>query len=227
MRKPVKIIDRPNDNHKDYLIRLELGVIASLLIFLVVFKLEITSTETKDVYTVTTQEVVAIEEVVQTKQEIKAPPPPRPVVPVEVPNDEVIEDEIINIDAELNMSDLVELPPPPPQFEEEEAIEEEIFVVVEQPPVLIGGIQGVQKKIVYPELALKAGIEGRVVIQFVIDKEGAIKNPVIVRGIGGGCDEEAIRALQSSKFRPGYQRGVPVSVRYTVPISFKINKNNS
>ncbi len=227
MRKPVKIIDRPNDNHKDYLIRLELGVIASLLVFLFVFKLDIKSNDTKDVYMVTTQEVVAIEDVVQTKQEIKAPPPPRPVVPVEVPNDEVIEDEIINIDAELNMAELVELPPAPPQFDNEEAEEEEIFVVVEQPPVLIGGIQGVQKKIIYPELALKAGIEGRVIIQFVIDKQGAIINPVIVRGIGGGCDEEAIRALQASKFRPGYQRGLPVSVRYTVPISFKINKSNS
>ena len=228
MRKPVKIIDRPNDDHKDYLIRLELGVIASLLIFLVVFKVQIQSNEVKDVYTVAVQEVVEIEDIVQTKQEIKAPPPPRPVIPIEVPNDEVIEDEIINIDAELNMDEMVELPPAPPQFDEnEEAEEEEIFVVVEQPPVLIGGIQGVQKKIVYPELALKAGIEGRVVIQFVIDKEGNIKDPVVVRGIGGGCDEEAIRALQASKFRPGYQRGIPVSVRYTVPISFKINKSNS
>lgn len=227
MRKPVKIINRKIDNHKNYILRLELGLIASLLIFLFAFKMQFSFEEKIVDYTVTEQEVFEIEEIVQTKQEIKAPPPPRPTVPVEVPNDEIIEDEIINIDAELNLDEAISLPPPPPQFDNaKEEEEEEIFVVVEQPPVLIGGIQSVQKRIVYPELALKAGIEGRVVVQFVIDKEGNISDPVVVRGIGGGCDEEAVRALLQAKFRPGYQRGIPVSVRYTIPISFKINKDN-
>src|SRR5690554_834826 len=226
MKKPVKIINRKIDNHKNYIVRLELGLIASLLIFLFAFKMQFSFEEKVADYSVGEQEVFEIEEIVQTKQEVKAPPPPRPMVPVEVPNDEVIEDEIINIDAELNFDEVISLPPPPPQFDEAIEEEEEIFVVVEQPPVLIGGIQSVQKRIIYPELALKAGIEGRVVVQFVIDKNGDISDPVVVRGIGGGCDEEAVRALLQAKFKPGYQRGVPVSVRYTIPISFKINKDN-
>lgn len=120
----------------------------------------------------------------------------------------------------------MDLPPPPPKQAEEE-IEDEIFVVVEQPPVLIGGIAGVQKRIVYPELALKVGIEGRVVVQFVVDREGRVVNPVVMRGIGGGCDEEAIRAVKTAKFQPGMQRGRPVSVRYSLPITFKIYNKDS
>lgn len=107
-------------------------------------------------------------------------------------------------------------------------MEEEIFVVVENPPVLIGGIASVQSHISYPPLALKAGIEGRVIVQFVIDKTGKVLDPQVIRGIGGGCDEEAVHAVLQAKFQPGLQRGRPVAVRYTLPITFRINsKDNS
>jgi protein TonB len=141
-----------------------------------------------------------------------------------VPNDEILEDEIIDIDAELDLGEMFELPPPPKPVNEEEEMEEEIFIVVEQQPELIGGIAAVQSKIVYPEIALKAGIEGRVIVQFVIDKSGSVIDPVVIRGIGGGCDEEALRAVKQAKFRPGLQRGRPVSVRYTLPITFKFRE---
>lgn len=226
MKNPTRLIKRKRDLRKNYLIRAQLGMILSLLIFIVVFKIEIKASGEKEVMAIATQEEVMIEEIVQTKQEIQAPPPPRPMVPVEVPNDEVIEDEIIALDAELELDEMIELPPPPPA-QEEDGAEEEIFVVVEQPPVLIGGIQSVQSQVVYPELAIKAGIEGRVVLQFVIRKDGQITDIQVVRGIGGGCDEEAVRALKTAKFRPGMQRGRPVSVKYTIPVSFRIKKDNT
>jgi protein TonB len=177
--------------------------------------------EPPNVIPVEVQEEVVMEEVIQTKQVTTPPPPPRPPVPVEVPNDEIIEDEILDLDAELDLDGPMDLPPPPPPSGDE--YEDEIFVVVEQPPVLIGGIAGVQKRIVYPEVARKAGIEGRVVIQFVVDREGNILNPKVIRGIGGGCDEAALKALEGAKFKPGLQRGKPVNVSYSLPISFTLN----
>lgn len=229
MKKPIVVFNRKRKEIGTYTIRFQIALIASLLIFILVFKLEFKTEVAESKLTFYDQEEVKIEEVIQTTQEIKAPPPPRPMIPVEVPNDEVIEDEIINLDAEIDFDAVIELPPPPPQadFIVEEEEEEEIFVVVEQPPILLGGIQSVQNRVVYPEMAIKAGIEGRVVVQFVIDKQGNVIDPVVVRGIGGGCDEEAVRAVRTAQFKPGFQRGVPVSVRYTIPITFKLSKDSA
>lgn len=218
MREPVKRMKRIKDHRKNYKLHLQIGLISSLLIFLLVFKITIES-EPPTIIPIDVQEEVVMEEVIQTKQVETPPPPPRPPVPVEVPNDEIIEDEIINLDAELDLDGPLDLPPPPPPADDDE---EQVFVVVEQPPVLIGGIAGVQKRIVYPELARRAGIEGRVIIQFVVGKEGQIINPRVVRGIGGGCDEAALKALEGAKFQPGRQRGVPVNVSYSLPISFSL-----
>jgi protein TonB len=225
MKVPVKIINRENVLKKNYLITMQLGLIMSLGIGLFAVKMEYYPSQQEEAITVAIQEEVYMEEIIQTKQEIKAPPPPRPTVPVEVPNDEIIEDEIIEIDAEFDLGEVFELPPPPRPIEAEEE-EEEIFVVVEQAPELIGGLEGLQSRIVYPEIALKAGIEGRVILQFVIDRNGNVNNPVVVRGIGGGCDEEALRAIRTSKFTPGLQRGRPVSVRYSLPVTFKFKKTS-
>lgn len=206
------------------MVRLELGFIISLLVFIGLFNINIKPVDDGNEFVLDQQETVYIEEIVQTKQELKAPPPPKPVIPMEVPNDEIIEDELIELDAELNINELtMDLPPPPKAFEEEE--EEEIFVVVEQMPELIGGITSVQQLINYPEMALNAGIEGRVVVQFVIDEEGNVNEPVVVRGIGGGCDEEAVRAVSQAKFIPGKQRGKPVRVRYSLPVTFRLDNS--
>lgn len=223
MKVPVKIINRDSKLRKNYLLTLEGGFILSILIFLGAFNINLRIDKTDDVILVQKQEEVFIEEIIQTKQELKAPAPPRPTVPIEVPNDEILEDEIIDIDAELDFDEPMDIPIPPKPLQQKEDDEAEIFVVVENPPVLIGGISAVQSQIVYPPLALKAGIEGRLIVQFVIDKNGQVLNPTVVRGIGGGCDEEAVRAVLKVKFQPGLQRGRPVAVRYTLPITFRIN----
>ena len=148
-------------------------------------------------------------------------------MPIEVPNDEILEDEIIDIDAELDFDEPMDIPIPPKPIQLKNDDEAEIFVVVENQHIIIGGIAAVQSNIVYPPLALQAGIEGRVIVQFVIDKNGQVLHPTVIRGIGGGCDEEAVRAVLIAKFQPGLQRGRPVAVRYTLPITFRIySKNN-
>jgi len=228
MRGPVKIIDRKNDLKAGYLIRMEIGFILALLIMISAFKIDIDIETQDEQMVIDRQEEVFVEEIVQTKQEIKAPPPPRPMVPVEVPNDEIIVDDFIDLDAELDLDDsFMELPPPPPPANDENTEEEEIFIVVEQMPELIGGLASLNKHITYPEMARRAQIEGRVIVEFIIDKEGNVNNPKIIRGIGGGCDEVALSAVQKVKFKPGMQRGKPVLVRYSMPINFTLKDQNS
>lgn len=209
------------DLRKYYTIFLEVGLIVTLLVLIGAVKVNLTSKK-QDVKLTEEQEVVKMEEVIQTKQVEKPPPPPRPPVPVEVPNDEIVEDDIINLDAELDLDAPIDLPPPPPKAEEKKESEDDFFVVVEQMPELIGGLGAIQSKIHYPDMARKAGIEGRVYVQFIVNERGQVENPRVIRGIGGGCDEEALRAVKQAKFKPGMQRGRPVRVQYSLPIVFKL-----
>lgn len=206
-----------SDLRKYYTVFLELGLVVVLLIFIVAMNVEFAA-EQSDADLTEEQEVVEMEEVIQTEQEEKPPPPPRPQVPVEVPNDEVIEDQNIDLDADMNMDEPLDMPPPP----EEEEEEEDFFVAVENMPELKGGLAELQKKINYPEAARKAGIEGRVIIQFVVTEDGKVEDPRVVRGIGGGADEEALRVVKQAEFEPGRQRGEPVRVQYSLPITFRL-----
>ena len=205
------------DLRKYYTVLLELGLLTALVIFLVAVKVELRS-EAPEEIVLAEQEIVEMEEIIQTRQVETPPPPPRPPVPVEVPNDEIIEDIDINIDADLALDGPLNLPPPPPPVEEEE----DFFTVVENMPELIGGLAGLQRNITYPEMARKAGIEGRVFLQFIVNERGEVENPRVIRGIGGGCDEEALRAIKKAKFKPGLQRGRPVRVQYNLPVVFKL-----
>lgn len=108
------------------------------------------------------------------------------------------------------------------QKNEERGMPSDTYVMVEQMPELIGGMQSIMKNVDYPELAKKAGIEGRVYIQFVVDEDGKVINPRVIKGIGGGCDVEALNAVKQVKFTPGYQDGKPVKVQLSLPVVFKL-----
>lgn len=213
-----------SDLKKNYTILLETGLIISLLIFLAATKLPIGSASSDDLTLAKEQEAVNMKEVERTSQQQKPPAPPRPPVPVEVPNDQVIPDNNLNIDAELRIDKKIKMPESPGTGKEEEK-EEDFFVVVEQMPELIDGLAALQKKIRYPEKARRAGIEGRVIVEFIVNKDGTVEDPHVVRGIGGGCDEEAVRAVSQSIFRPGRQRGEPVRVQYSLPVLFKLKNH--
>jgi len=210
------------DLRRTYGIFVEAGMVASLLLLILAFRANIQREGDLEIQTME-QEVVQMEEILQTKQIVKPPPPPRPPVPVEVPNDEIIDDEDLDLDASLDIEEpLANLPPPPPPEEEEEESEPEIFIVVEEMPKLIGGLGEIQKKIRYPEMARKAGVEGRVILQFIVDENGNVTEPVVIRGIGAGCDKEALRVVRQAKFKPGRQRGKAVKVKMSLPITFKL-----
>ena len=217
---------KPGKNlHNYYTIFLEIGLILALLIITVLVRIQF-STPERELPEITEQEAIQMEEIVQTKQTERVPAPPRPPVPVEVPNDEIIEDIEINIDAELDFSATLELPPAPKAAAVEEVEEEEeFFVIVEQMPELIGGLASLQEKLTYPERAVRAHIEGRVYMRFIVNEKGEVENPIVIRGIGGGCDEEALRVVKMAKFTPGLQRGIPVRVQYSLPIIFKLTSS--
>ena len=207
------------DTKKKYQLFVQIGMVLSLGILTAIMQAPL-HPENDFNASETVQEVVQMEEIQQTKQIEKPPPPPKPPVPIEVPDDEVLEDDDLDLDVSLDLDqEIVNLPPPPPAEEEEEP---EIFMIVEQMPEPIGGLGAIQGKIKYPEIAKKAGVEGRVFVQFVVNEQGTVESPVVMRGIGAGCDEEAIRAVSQAKFKPGRQRGKPVRVRMSLPITFKL-----
>ncbi len=103
----------------------------------------------------------------------------------------------------------------------------EVFDIVEEQPNPAGGMSGwnqyLAKNLQYPAQARSMGIEGTVIVVFEIHKDGSIENVEILRGIGGGADEEAIRVVQNSpKWQPGRQRGREVITRMRLPIRFKL-----
>jgi protein TonB len=102
-------------------------------------------------------------------------------------------------------------------------VEEEpaFFVAVEEMPQLIGGLKGIQGQIKYPEIAKRVGVEGKVIVQAIVDETGNVISVSTVKGIGSGCDEVAMDAVRNSKFTPGKQRGKNVKVQITIPIVFK------
>ena len=165
----------------------------------------------------------------QTTQETPPPPPPPAVQEVEVLN--VVEDDVEVETIEINTEDdkdveVVIAPPVEAPVEEEE--EEVIFMVVESMPEFPGGQQALFKylaeNVKYPVIAQENGIQGRVICQFVVNKDGSIVDVVAVRSSGEpSLDKEAIRVIKSMpKWKPGKQRGKPVRVKYTVPVNFRL-----
>lgn len=169
------------------------------------------------------------EEILDIPQTIQPPPPPPKLITqavvVAVPDEEIIEEVEIELDVEITEDMIVE------DIIFEEAVEEEkvdeIFMIVEQKPEPLGGIGAFYKYVAdelnYPKYARARHIEGRVFVQFVVNADGAITQVEVIKGIGAGCDEEAVRVLENApKWIPGRQRGRNVRVRMILPITFKL-----
>lgn len=198
---------------------LEIAIIISLALLIIAFKY-FPKMEKENLKLEGPQELINVEDVEATKQESAPPPPPKPPIPIEAPTDDVLEDIEIN-DTELDVNEEITAPPPPPVEEEEEA-EPVFFVAVEEMPQPIGGISAIQKRIKYPEIARRAGVQGRVFVKAFVDENGNVFKVELIKGIGAGCDEEALKAVKATKFKPGKQRGKPVKVQVSIPILFKI-----
>ncbi|MCU0445394.1 MAG: TonB family protein [Microscillaceae bacterium] len=172
----------------------------------------------------------AMEDIPIIPQKQLPPPVIKAPVIVEVPNEEPLEDiEATFEETELKETNtpVVKITPPVTDPIIDESKEDEPLVFAETQPSFGKGMEDfykyVSKNIEYPKQARRMDIEGKVFVQFVVDKDGSLSEVKVVKGIGAGCDEEAIRVLKESpKWRPGKQRGRAVRVRMSLPIFFQI-----
>ena len=206
---------------------LTIGLVISLLLAISAFSYRVyDDTSVKDLGA---KDAVQ-EEILEVPPTEQLPPPPpkiqQPQI-IEVPDEKKIEEEIeINMDTEVTEETKVEEIKIAPVEEEKEDINQ-IFLVVEETAAPQGGMPAfyefVGKKLKYPAQARRMGIEGKVFVEFVIERDGSITDVKAIKGIGAGCDEEAVRVLQSApKWKPGKQRGKPVRQRMVLPIAFKL-----
>ena len=205
---------------------IELGLVIALAIVIIAFRFFPKDWgRTKKVITFE-QEIIKPEEIPQTRQEQRPPPPPRPPIPIEAPSDEALSDVDIDLSSELDVTEEVAPPPPKEELTKKDTIpfEEQFFMVVEEMPEIIGGLESIQRNVVYPEIAIRAGVEGTVYVMAYVDEHGNVVKTEVIKGIGAGCDEAAAEAVKKAKFKPGKQRGKPVKVRVMIPIRFKLKR---
>lgn len=209
---------------------LEIGLVVILAAVLVAFEVKSYDAEEAEAFQ---REVAEEPEEVIIQTDIQEPPPPPPPEVPEVTtlievvaDDQEIKNELV-VTAEVT-EDTRNIAIVPVQIEEEvEETEAQIFTVVENEPEFPGGTEALYKylaqNIKYPQLARENGITGRVYVTFVVERDGSIANPKVLRDIGGGCGAEAIRVVKSMpKWTPGKQRGKAVRVQFNLPVNFNL-----
>jgi protein TonB len=171
--------------------------------------------ETVDIQKVQDSEVQKSEQKIEQKILPKAPPK----LPELIEAPLITTNEVENKNEKFVVEEISNLPP---NEIIEEVEEPTFFVAVEEMPQPIGGLQSIMEKIKYPEIAKRAGVEGKVFVRAFVDENGNVVNAEIIKGIGAGCDEAALDAVIKTKFTPGKQRGKPIKVQITVPVHFKL-----
>ncbi|TLV01268.1 energy transducer TonB [Dyadobacter luticola] len=182
-------------------------------------------------------------------EEVQPAPEPKTVrslTPEVLPDEQVPEENLPPVLEELEnaqpaaktldgVEDISIIVPPAPEaasakpaIAEVEVKKDEVFLNVEQAPAYKGGVEAMsaflQKNLKYPSKAASAGIQGRVFVQFTVGSDGKVESATALKGIGFGCDEEALRVVKlMPNWIPGRQAGVPVRVRFTLPIAFQLN----
>jgi protein TonB len=180
------------------------------------------------------QDVLAEEEIEITRRDPAPPPPPPPPAPETPEIIQVVEEKVetrieINTEDDASKRQMETFVPPPPPKPKVEEVTEEIFVVVEEQPEFPGGNAAMMKflsdNIKYPVIAQENGIQGRVITNFVVERDGSITDVQVVRGVDPSFDKEAVRVIQSMpKWKPGKQRGSAVRVRFTLPVVFRLQQ---
>ena len=226
----IKKSDKANLENKKLLF-VEVGLVISLAITL--FAFEWTSTETEVAVLEDTQELVLEEEIIPITQEAPPPPPAAPKIPVLSDQIDIVDDEIeVDDDLFMNLEDDSSLGVEIMDYVEveEEVVEEEAipFQLVEEKPSFQGGdanqfSKWVNSRLEYPEIAKENGVQGRVTLQFTVEKDGSVTKVKVLRGVDPSLDKEAVRVVSMSpKWSPGKQRDRAVPVTYTFPVIFQL-----
>ena len=216
------------------ILRAEVGLALALVIAITAFSVDVRSGEpTSSRAPQRTSEPIALVDLPPTVHRVEVlpdVPPPANILPEEVKDGtRIIEDilpELPNLPEPGDRGSTTPAPPalpPPPVAGQAPRYEEPPFVdFAEVMPELIGGIEALQAAITYPRFARSSGVEGSVFLRFIVNTDGSVSDAVVVRGIGGGCDEAALEAIRGARFTPGLQRGRPVRVRFALPVTFRL-----
>ena len=226
----IKKSEKANLENKKLLF-VEIGLVISLAITL--FAFEWTSKETNVATLEDNTQVVLEEEIIPITQETPPPPPAAPQIPVLSDQIDIVDDEIeLDDDMFMNLEDDASLGVEIMDYVEveEEVVEEEAipFQLVEEKPSFQGGdanqfSKWVNQRLVYPEIAKENGVQGRVTLQFTVEKDGSVTKVKVLRGVDPSLDKEAVRVVsQSPKWKPGKQRDRAVPVTYTFPVIFQL-----
>ncbi|MDR1557244.1 MAG: TonB family protein [Tannerellaceae bacterium] len=179
-------------------------------------------------------EIITEEDIEITRPEDAPPPPPPPPAPVVTEVLNVVEDDVEIVEQEIITSEDTQMSAqvqtyvaPVAAQEEEEESAQPIFTVVEEMPQFPGGetelLRFLGSSIKYPVIAQENGIQGRVICAFVVNRDGAVVDAEVVRGVDPSLDKEALRVINTMpKWAPGKQRGKPVRVKYTLPVTFRL-----
>jgi protein TonB len=160
-------------------------------------------------------QIFQVEEIPQTERERNAPAPSRPSVPIASEDESLPDDETIEF-TELDLDDEPPLPPPPLDTGAP------MFFAYDDAPVPIGGWGELKNNLVYPPMAQKANVEGKVVVNAEIDEKGNVGRTWILKSLVG-CDEAAVKAIRKTKWKPAMQRDQPVRVRVAITVVFELN----
>ena len=226
----VKKSAKANLEDKKLLLR-EIGLVVALLVVLGAFQW---SSKEKSTETLQADNFVVVEEeMVPITTDVPPPPPEAPKEPVvsdiiDIVDDDIKVDNTLLLSTEdeglaITVKDYVA----ESTYVEEEIEEEVPFAIVEHKPKFQGGDQNdftkwVFNNIVYPEIAKENGVQGRVILQFTVDKDGSVKNVKVLRGVDSSLDKEAVRVVSSSpKWEPGRQRDKPAKVTFVFPVIFQ------
>ena len=226
----IKKTEKANLENKKLLFT-EIGLIISLLIVFIAFEwtqAEVTVSNLED-----TTEVITEEEIIPITQETPPPPPSAPKIPILSDQIDIVDDEIeLEDDMFMNLEDNADLGVEIMDYVEveEEVVEEEAipFQLVEEKPSFQGGdanqfSKWVNSRLVYPEIAKENGVQGRVTLQFTVEKDGSVTKVKVLRGVDPSLDKEAVRVVSMSpKWKPGKQRDRAVPVTYTFPVIFQL-----
>ena len=203
-----------------------IGLVLSIGLVVLVFEWK--TIDSKSEVSITTSNS-DFEEILDVPLTLQSPPPPQKVVQpkiIEIPDEEEII-EGIEFDLDIEMTEEIVIEELVAQYALEEESVDEVFSIAEVMPSFPGGnnkfYEYIAQNLKYPRKALKAQVEGKVIIRFVVAKDGDISEIEVLKGIGYDCDEEAIRVLESSpNWIPGKHQGKNVNVRVMVPLTFSI-----
>ena len=208
----------------------EIGLTLALAVLLFAFEWK-SSTEQVTPFQTPAEEQIE-DEIIPITQQMLKPPPPPPPAPKLTDLIDIVEDDT-DIEEQLEIEDVeadvenreVQNYDYDGEYDPDATGEDDVFVTVEDMPVFPGGdiTKWINKHVKYPMIAQENGVQGKVIVQFVVGKDGTVGDIKVVRGVDSSLDQEAVRVIKSMpKWKAGKQRGVPVKVSFTVPINFQL-----